>query len=93
MIVVMKRTLALALIAGALLLGGCGGPHPAQPPAVATTAPATKGRAATAGSTTGRAASTAGSRSASSSSGDVDSLLSDVDKQLSSDNQSPADQD
>jgi hypothetical protein len=75
MIVVMKRVLALALVGGALLLGGCDRSQASAPPATpaAVVSPTT---AASPGS-----------------SSDVDSLLKDVDKQLSSDDQPPADQD
>jgi hypothetical protein len=77
----MKRVLALALVGGALLLGGCDRQPAAAPP---TGAPAVSESHATPA-----AAATKSDESDS----DVDSLLSDVDKQLSSDDQSPADQD
>ena len=87
----MKRTLALALVAGALLLGGCARQHAAQPAG----APAATGTAPTVSRVTGVSSATGVSRATSSSSSDddVDSLLSDVDKQLSSDDQPAADQD
>jgi hypothetical protein len=84
----MKRTLALALVAGALLLGGCARQHAAQPagaPVATTKAPAASGVSGVSG--------VSGATSSSSSEDDVDSLLSDVDKQLSSDDQPSADQD
>jgi PBP1b-binding outer membrane lipoprotein LpoB len=88
----MKRVLAIALIGGALLLGGCGRQATAStgnaPTAATTTAPATKSDATK--SATGNAGTTAAS---STDDQDVDSLLNDVDKQLSSDDQPPADQD
>jgi hypothetical protein len=79
----MKRVLALALVGGALLLGGCDRSQTAAPPAggdrpAATESPAT--HAAT-------------GSSAGASTDDVGSLLNDVDKQLNSDDQPPADQD
>lgn len=93
----MKRTLALALVAGALLLGGCARQHAAQPagaPAATGTAPAVSGVSGVAG-VAGVSGATGVSRATSSSSSDddVDSLLGDVDKQLSSDDQPAADQD
>jgi len=86
----MKRVLALALVGGALLLGGCDR-SPAAPPAGRDRPAAAVSPAATSPA----AASTAASSSSSGTSdpSDVDSLFNDVDKQLSSDDQPPADQD
>jgi hypothetical protein len=83
MIVDMKRVLALALVGGALLLGGCDRSTAAPPPAEshATPPPPAESHATPAASAT------------TSGNSDVDSLLGDVDKQLSSDDQPPADQD
>jgi hypothetical protein len=87
----MKRVLALALVGGALLLGGCDRSQAAAPPAGRDRPPAAVSPAATSPA----AASTAASSSSSGASdpSDVDSLFNDVDKQLSSDDQTPADQD
>ena len=82
----MKRVLALALVGGALLLGGCDRSPAAAPPAGSDRPAATVSPAAT-------SAVAHDSDKSDSSSGDVDSLLKDVDKQLSSDDQPPADQD
>ena len=93
----MKRVLALALVGGALLLGGCDRSQAAPPaarPAAATASPggASSGAASSAGAPNA-GASARTNKSDKSGSADVDSLLSDVDKQLSSDDQPPADQD
>jgi hypothetical protein len=80
----MKRVLALALVGGALLLGGCDRQLAAAPPAGSDRPAATP---------TAVAASARPAESAKPDSSGVDSLLSDVDKQLSSDDQPPADQD
>jgi hypothetical protein len=90
MIVGMKRVLALALIGGALLLGGCGRQQAAAHPAGVS--PATASPAATSSAVSGTSAASV-AKSDKSDSSDVDSLLSDVDKQLNSDDQPPADQD
>jgi hypothetical protein len=82
----MKRTLAIALIAGALLLAGCSRPHagassspaPASSPAAAAPAHRTSGRAAA---------------PAASSADDVSDLLNQVDKQLQTNDQPSAEQD
>ena len=88
----MKRVLALALVGGALLLGGCDRQRVAAPPAGGDRPAATESPAAThSPAATGRPA--AATATAGNGSSDVDSLLGDVDKQLSSDDQTPADQD
>jgi hypothetical protein len=86
----MRRILAVALAAGVLLIGGCDRQHaqssgqtavsgaPAAPPGTATT--------------TGKS-TRAGGQPAATGAGDVDSLLGDVDKQLSSDAQPVKDSD
>jgi hypothetical protein len=90
MIVSMKRVLALALVGGALLLGGCdrqqaassaGGDRPAATQSPAASASADKSDEPGKSDESGA------------SSADVGSLMTDVDKQLSSDDQPPADQD
>ena len=84
----MKRTLAVALIAGALMLSGCG---KAQEAASSTPAPASSPAAATpAHRTSGGAGAT---KPAASSADDVDDLLNEVDKQLDSTDQPPSEQD
>jgi hypothetical protein len=82
----MKRVLALALVGGALLLGGCDRSPTAAPPTVSDRPAATESPATHAASGSSAGASAA-------SSDDVGSLLNDVDKQLNSDDQTPADQD
>jgi PBP1b-binding outer membrane lipoprotein LpoB len=89
MIVDMKRVLALALVGGALLLGGCDRSQAAAPPSGSDRPAATVSPVATSAA----APKSDKSDSSSSSSDDVDSLLKDVDKQLTSDDQPPADQD
>jgi hypothetical protein len=88
----MKRLLALVLVGGALLLGGCDrerAPTPAVPdrPAATKSTPTTKDAPAPTSAATKDASANAPDHS------DVDSLLRNVDKQLSSDDQPPADQD
>jgi PBP1b-binding outer membrane lipoprotein LpoB len=80
----MKRTLAIALIAGALLLAGCSRPHAGASPAPASSPTA----AAPAHRTSGRAAAPAAS-----SADDVSDLLNQVDKQLQTNDQPSAEQD
>ena len=87
----MKRVLALALVGGALLLGGCD--RSAAPPPVGSDRPAAPVSPAATPAAAHDSDKSDSSSSASSSSDDVDSLLKDVDKQLSSDDQTPADQD
>jgi PBP1b-binding outer membrane lipoprotein LpoB len=82
----MKRVLALALVGGALLLGGCDRQQ-AAPSAGGDRPAATRSPAAQPPSVAGPASVDKSDKS------DVDSLFSDVDKQLSSDDQTPADQD
>ncbi|MEV6844972.1 hypothetical protein [Actinoplanes sp. NPDC051411] len=84
----MKRVLALALVGGALLLGGCDR-SPAASPAGSDRPAATVSPAAPVSDISESSPAAASS----SSSDDVDSLLNDIDKQLSSDDQPPADQD
>ena len=81
----MRRTLAIALAAGVLLLGGCA---QRQAPAVSVPAPA-------ATSTKPAEATPAKATPAKTTPADdgVDGLLDEVDKQLSSDGQPAADQD
>ncbi|BFU46883.1 hypothetical protein [Krasilnikovia sp. MM14-A1004] len=93
----MRRTLAIALAATVLLVGGCARHRaPAEPatneqpaPAAATRqpAPAAATSPATARATTTRAAET------SPDAPDVDGLLDEVDRQLNSDQQPAEDQD
>ncbi|RZU52141.1 hypothetical protein EV385_3983 [Krasilnikovia cinnamomea] len=93
----MRRTLAIALAATVLLAGGCARHRaPAEPatteqPAAATRQPAP---AATASTPTSRVTRTqaAGPEDAGPSP-DVDGLLDEVDRQLSSDQQPAEDQD
>lgn len=88
-ILTMKRTLAIALLAGALLLSGCSRPHagassspaPASSPAAAHRVSGTSGRP------------TAPAAPATSSSDDVSDLLDQVDKQLQTNDQPSAEQD
>jgi hypothetical protein len=82
----MRRTLAVALAAGVLMIGGCARQHAAAPPP-ATDRPAAPAAAAT------KAATKAKVPAATSTSDDVDQLLNQVDKQISSDDQPSADQD
>jgi hypothetical protein len=82
----MKRVLALALVGGALLLGGCDRSPAAAPPAGSDRPAVTESPATHAVSGSSAGASTGNSH-------DVGSLLNDVDKQLNSDDQPPADQD
>jgi hypothetical protein len=87
----MRRTLAIALAAGVLLIGGCAKQRdPAVPAPVpaASSAPA----AAPAGDAPAADASSTAPATASSAD-DVDGLLDEVDRQLSSDGQPAADQD
>ena len=92
----MRRTLAIALAAGVLLLGGCdraraagsAGPPAADQPPASTATPA-----ATAHTGTQVASATSPPAAAATGTGDVGSLLNSVDKQLSSDDQPAQDQD
>ncbi|MGI5244573.1 hypothetical protein [Dactylosporangium sp. CA-139066] len=84
----MRRTLAIALAAGLLFLGGCGRarPHqpaePAPPPAATTTAPA--------GTTANTGTDTKAGQSGDAS---VDDMLDQVGQQLSNDGQPAQDED
>lgn len=78
----MRRTLAIALAAGVLLLGGCA---QRQAPAVSVPAPAPA-------ATSVKPAATS-VKPAEAKSGGVDDLLDEVDRQLSNDGQPAADQD
>lgn len=94
----MRRVLALALLVVALLLSGCARHPLAAAPAgsdrpAATESPAPAGTSQTAGTQQAAATQqTAGTRQTTGTN-DVGSLLDDVDKQLNSDDQTPADQD
>lgn len=86
----MRRTFAVALAVGVLLLGGCDR-QPAQssgPPAATDGTAPTIGKSTRAGGTT-----SAGGQPTANGADDVDSLLSDVDKHLNSDSQPTKDAD
>ncbi|MGX6606014.1 hypothetical protein ACWKSP_28375 [Micromonosporaceae bacterium Da 78-11] len=88
----MRRTLAIALTAGVLLLGGCAKQQD-DPPDAGRPA---SGPAATTSATPAAApepADSATADSAATSDDGVDSLLDEVDQQISSDDQPAADQD
>ena len=91
----MRRSLAIALAAGVLLLGGCDRPHStgsAAPPG-AGQPPAADQSPAPAPTVTHPATTANPPAAAKAGTGDVDSLLNAVDKQLSSDDQPAQDQD
>ncbi|MCU7725296.1 hypothetical protein ODJ79_16330 [Actinoplanes sp. KI2] len=93
----MRRTFAVALAVGVLLLGGCDRQHAQSSggPAVGGAPAATHGTAATSGKSTntGTGATSAGGRATANDTHDVNSMLDDVDKQLSSDSQPTKDSD
>jgi hypothetical protein len=90
----MRRTLAITLAAGVLLLGGCG---KQQPPAAAPPAATSSAGPSSAGSTPGAspagASPAAASPAAASTADGVDDLLDQVDQQINGDDQPAADQD
>ncbi len=83
----MKRTLAIALIAGALLPAGCSRPHA---PASSSPAPASSPAAA---APAHKASGTSGGAAAPASPDDVSDLLNQVDKQLQTNDQPTSEQD
>jgi hypothetical protein len=89
----MRRTLAVALAAGVLLLGGCDRLHAtgsASPPATGQSPAADQPPATAPARTVTHIATTTNPPAAAKT---VDSLLNAVDKQLSSDDQPAQDQD
>ena len=87
----MRRTFAVALAAGVLLVGGCDRQHAQSsgPPAATHGTAPTIGKSTSAGGGASSAAGTtsAGGQPTATGADDVNSLLSDVDKQLNSDSQ------
>jgi hypothetical protein len=91
----MRRTFAVALAAGVLLLGGCDRQHAQSSgqPAVGGAPAATHGTAATSGKSTKTGTTSGGGQPTANDTDDVNSMLGEVDKQLNSDSQPTKDSD